>query len=35
MKIIISEVYSILGSCCVDATYFVNDEIVFFETIFI
>jgi hypothetical protein len=34
MRIIVSSVYYILGTPCVDALVLENDEIVSFETIF-
>lgn len=33
MEIIISQPYDLLGDSCVDATYILNDEIVYIETI--
>ena len=35
MKIVVSNIYYILGSPCVNATVFENDEIISFEIIFL
>lgn len=35
MKILVSNIYYILGSPCVNATVFENDEIISFEIIFL
>ena len=35
MKIVVSDIYYLLGSPCVNATVFENDEIISFEIIFL
>lgn len=35
MKVIVSDIYYLLGSPCVNATVFENDEIISFEIIFL
>lgn len=35
MNVIVSDIYYLLGSPCVNATVFENDEIISFEIIFL
>lgn len=35
MKVLVSEIYYLLGSPCVNATVYENDELISFEIIFL